>query len=332
MINAAYFCNRLEWIDLESVYSQSQRDRIAKLCNMYPDIITSENINDHISALSKLDVIFSTWGMPNLTKEQLAKLAQLKAVFYAAGSVKDFATPFLERDITVVSAWAANAVPVAEFTVAQILLANKGYFRDILNCTTHKGCSACFRGVGNYNTTIALLGVGMIAKKVIELLKPFCLKVLAFDPFLSREDADHIGVEKVSLDDAFRRGMVISNHIADIPETRGMLRYEHFDAMRKNAVFINTGRGATLAEEDIVRVFRRRTDLTALLDVTNPEPPAADSPFYELPNIILSSHIAGSIGEEVTRMAETIIEEFLSWSNGGTLRYAVTPDMLKTMA
>jgi len=331
MINAAYFCDHAEK-NLKWVYSQSQRDRIAEMCNIYPDIITSENINNHLSALNKIDVIFSTWGMTDLTNEQLSELAQLKAVFYAAGSVKSFATPFLERGITVVSAWAANAVPVAEFTLAQILLANKGYFRNIMNCSSHEGRSVSFRGAGNYNTTISLLGIGMIGRKVLEFLQPFSLKVLAFDPFLSQEDADSIGVEKVSLEEAFRRGMIVSNHIADLPETRGILKYEHFDAMQENAVFINTGRGATLVENDLIRVFRRRTDLTALLDVTNPEPPLVDSPFYELPNIILSSHIAGSIGEEVTRMAEIIIEEFLAWLNDNKLRYALTLDMLKTMA
>ena len=330
MINAAYFCDNPE--TQESVYSQVHRDRIATLCNVYPDTITSQNIDTHIPALGKLDVIFSTWGMPDLSRKQLAELPQLKAVFYAAGSVKGFAAPFLERRVIVVSGWGANAIPVAEFTVAQILLANKGYFRNIRDCASPEGRSTAFRGVGNFDTTIALLGIGMVGRKVIELLRAFRLQVLVFDPFLTQKDAVLLGVEKVSLNDAFRRGMVVSNHMADVPETRGVLRREHFDAMPKNAVFINTGRGASVVEDDLISALRQRPDLNALLDVTDPELPSADSPFYELPNAILSGHLAGSISGEVSRMADTMIEEFLAWSDGRPLHYAVTSDMLKTMA
>ncbi len=189
-----------------------------------------------------------------------------------------------------------------------------------------------FRGDGNFDTTVALLGAGMIGKKVIELMKPFRLRAIVFDPFLPQADSDKLVVEKVSLADAFYRGMVVSNHLANVPATRRLLRREHFNAMPENAVFINTGRGATVVETDLADVLRNRPDLTALLDVTDPEPPNVESPFYDLPNLLLSSHIAGSIGREVTRMADTAIEEFLKWRDEKPLRYAVTREMLDTMA
>ncbi len=330
MTKTALFCDYAATID--RVYGRGRRERIAQLSNLYPVVISSETFDSHAHDLAQVEAVFSTWGMPILSEEQLAQLPRLAAVFYAAGSVKHFAAPLLERNTIVVSGWGANAVPVAEFTLAQILLANKGYFRNIRDCASPQGRTTAFRGTGNYDTTIALLGAGMIGRKVIELLKPFCLHVLVFDPFLTQEDSRRLGVEKVSLDEAFRRGMVVSNHMADVPETKRMLRAEHFNAMPQNAVFINTGRGATVVEDDLVGVLRQRPDINALLDVTDPEPPRADSPFYELPNAILSSHIAGSIEEEVLRMADTVIEEFLAWRDGGSLRYAVTPDMLTTMA
>jgi phosphoglycerate dehydrogenase-like enzyme len=85
-------------------------------------------------------------------------------------------------------------------------------------------------------------------------------------------------------------------------------------------------------ESELLDVLQARPDLTALLDVTSPEPPAADSPFYVLPNVQLSSHIAGSMNDEVVRMADYIIEEFSRWQRGEALRYDVTLDMLDTMA
>ena len=107
---------------------------------------------------------------------------------------------------------------------------------------------------------------------------------------------------------------------------------ELFSAMRQDATFINTGRGATVVEDDMISVFRERQDLTALLDVTAPEPPKPDSPFYEMSNIHLTTHIAGSLGDEVVRMADYSIEEFQAWEQGRPLRYAVTREMLSTMA
>lgn len=330
MTKSAFFGNNQ--YDLDRVYVQQYRDQITQLCDVHPITITTKNIEEQMPLLEKLEVIFSTWGMFPFSQEQLALLPNLKAVFYAAGTVKGFAVPFLERGITVVSAWVANAVPVAEFTCAQILLANKGFFRNIRDSKSPQTRPNAFRGNGNFGQTIALLGAGVIGTKVIELLRPFNLKVIVFDPFLSNEKSNFLGVKKVELNEAFARGMVVSNHLADVPATKGLLKKEHFSSMQKNAVFINTGRGATVIEDDLISVLRERPDLTALLDVTYPEPPTQDSPFYELPNIFLSGHIAGSIGGEVERMAETMIQEFINWRDAKPLRYAVSLDMLKTMA
>ncbi|MFZ4394714.1 MAG: hydroxyacid dehydrogenase [Kiritimatiellia bacterium] len=330
MLNVAFFCD-LEPI-FQSVYDPTRRARIAADCAMHPVVVTSQNLEAQLPALADVQVIFSTWGMPALTAAQLARLPSLRAVFYAAGTVKAFATPILEKGITLVSAWAGNAVPVAEFTLSQILLANKGYFRNCRACTSAAGREQAFRGAGNYEQTVALLGAGMIGRKVIELLQPFRLQIIVFDPFLSAEAAAQLGVEKVSLDEAFTRGQVVSNHLANVPETCGLLQRTHFAAMRENAVFINTGRGATVVEAEMIEVLRRRPDLSALLDVTEPEPPLPDSPLYTLPNVFLSSHIAGSMGTEVLRMADLMLEEFQSWRAGQPLRYAVSLEMLKTMA
>ncbi len=276
-------------------------------------------------------MIFSTWGMWNLSRPQLESLPRLQALFHAAGTVRGFAGPLLERDVIVVSGWAANAIPVAEWTIAQILLANKGFF---VNTRQYRGPQYrdSFRGRGNYGATISLLGAGQIGRKVLELLRPFQLRPLVFDPFLSHKAAELMGVKKVDLDQAFALGDVVSNHLADVPATVGLLKEHHFASMPRNATFINTGRGATVAQDELIAVLRRRTDVTALLDVTEPEPPPADSPLWTLPNVHLTSHIAGSIGDEVGRMADFILEEFDRWQLGQPLRYAVTAQMLETMA
>lgn len=317
---------------IADVYAQGRRERIAALTALYSTVVNAENFDEHASHLHELQVIFATWGMPALSPQQLESLPALRAVFYAAGSVQHFARPLLERGVVIVSAWQALAATVAEFVLAQILLANKGYWRNRHDYQSPAAYASAFRGRGNFSATVALLGAGAVGRHLIQLLRPFDFQVVVFDPFLSREDAAQLGVEKVSLEDAFARGDVVSNHLANKPETTKLLNAPLFELLRDDATFINTGRGATVDEDALINALQARPSLTALLDVTGPEPPVAGSPFYNLPNAHLTTHIAGSIGGEVLRLADVCIEEFTTWRDGGPLRYAVSLDMLTRMA
>ena len=329
MIQAAFFGPQTQ---LEHVYPATRRARLEKMAKFFPHRIDAGNFSGFAADLSEIEVIFSTWGMPSLSDSQIAQMPKLRAVFYAAGTVQGFARPFLARGIEVFSAWSANGVPVAQWTLGQILLANKGFFRNHREFQCERLGQKSFGGRGNFGATVSILGAGQIGRRVLEYLRPFDLEICVFDPFLSEEGARELNVEKVELNEAFERGDVVSNHLANLPATVGMLRGEHFAAMPQNATFINTGRGATVRETELIEVLTTRTDLNALLDVTDPEPPLPDSPIWNLKNVVLTSHIAGSIGDEVVRMADYMIEEFESWQGGKPTRFSVSEAMLETMA
>jgi phosphoglycerate dehydrogenase-like enzyme len=320
---------------ISPVYGGGREETVASEFGLFPEVLTKAIIEERSEELKEIQYLFSTWGMEALSREQIALLPSLEAVFYGAGTVQGFARPFLEAGVKVVSSWGANAIPVAEYTVAQILLANKGFFRS-RQCMTKREDRRRFDGrqfPGNYDTTVALLGAGMIGRAVIELLKSYKLDVIVFDPFLADADAATLGVEKVELDEAFKRAFVVSNHLANLPETVGMLKGEHFASLSENASFINTGRGATLDENAMIEVLQSRPDLTAVLDVTFPEPPEADSPLYTMENVVLTPHIAGAVGsQEIWRLADFMIEEAIAMREGRPLRYEVSMEMLKTMA
>jgi phosphoglycerate dehydrogenase-like enzyme len=329
MIQAAFFGPQTQ---LERVYPPSRRAHLEKVAAFFPHRIDAGNFSTYAAELREIEVIFSTWGMPSLSDSQIAQMPKLRAVFYAAGTVQHFARPFLARGIEVFSAWSANGVPVAQWTLAQILLANKGFFRNHREFQSERMGQKSFSGRGNFGATVSLLGAGQIGRRVIEYLRPFDLEICVFDPFLSEEAARELNVEKVELNAAFERGDVVSNHLANLPATVGMLRGKHFAVMPPNATFINTGRGATVRESELIEVLAARSDLNALLDVTDPEPPLPDSPLWEMKNVVLTSHIAGSIGDEVVRMADYMIEEFESWLDGKPTRFSVSEAMLETMA
>ncbi len=330
-MNAIFLCNSPH--EVYRVYDTGAIDRLRTLCDLDERIYASTEL-DAIPA--DTEIVFSTWGMPSLTEAQIAQhLPRLQAVFYAAGSVQAFARPFLACGVKVFSAWAANAVPVAEYTVAQILLANKGFFTHARLLGEQKlAQSHALKSEypGNYGQSIGLIGCGMIGSLTAEMLKTYELRVLVYDPYISPEKAAALGVTLCPLEQLFERCAVVSNHLPNNASTRGMLTYEHFSRMRPYATFLNTGRGAQVVEDDLVRALSERPDLTAILDVTDPEPSPIDHAFYKLPNCILTPHIAGSLGNEVWRMSAYMADEFARFSGGKPTKYEVSEQMLATMA
>ncbi len=335
MMKAAYL-NQNREAGIARVYDQPTRAAIAALFDLSPAVYTKEDVL--ADRLTDVEVIFSTWGFPVMTDAEIAAhLPNLKAVFYGAGSVQAFARPLIRNGVTVVSAWMANSVPVIEYTVAQIILANKGYFGASRLCSrdaaSRRAATEHFNAFrGNYDTPVGLIGLGAIGAGVARRLRDYRLKVYAYDPYCSPEKAAALGVELAELDFIFETCLTVSNHTPNIPATRGMLRYEHFSRMPKNGVFINTGRGAQVVEDDLIRALTEEPARTAVLDVTDPEPPVEGHPFYELDNVILTPHIAGSAGAECYRMGAYMAEEAERYLNGEALKYAVTEKMLETMA
>jgi phosphoglycerate dehydrogenase-like enzyme len=178
---------------------------------------------------------------------------------------------------------------------------------------------------------VGLLGLGKIGTRVRRLLAAYPVRVIAYDPFLTPERATALDVETVSMDEVFRRALVVSNHIPDIPGTREVLTAAQFSILRDGATFINSGRGAQVVEADLIATLEARPDLTALTDVTWPEPPAPDSPLWTLPNVVMSPHIGGTVGDEVVRLADCVIGECESWARGEPLVHQVTAEVLATM-
>lgn len=288
-----------------------------------------------LKTIPPVECLFSTWGMPVLTVEQVKEyFPALRAVFYAAGSVKYFADGFLKNGVRIFSGWQANAVPVAETAVSQILLANKGFFYLSSLCKKNyaaaREATACFPG--NYDAKVGILGSGAIGMRVIRALRRHDLQIYVYSPEFTEELAAKEGVKSASLAEIFEECDVISNHMADVPATRGLIGRPLFSSMRPYSVFINTGRGAQVDEAALLERLERDRTVTAVLDVTYPEPPALASKLYALENVVLTPHSAGSSGFEVHRMAQYMIDESQRYFTGRQCLYEITEEMLKTMA
>ena len=164
------------------------------------------------------------------------------------------------------------------------------------------------------------------------MLKNFDVRVKVCSRSLTAEGAAELGVERCSMEEIFATCQTVSNHLANNATTVGSIRGEHFASMLPYATFLNTGRGAQVVEAELAEVLAERPDLFAVLDVTMPEPPVEDHPFYQLPNCILTPHIAGSLGNEVRRMGEYMLNEFSHYVKGEPCEYEVTEKMLERLA
>jgi phosphoglycerate dehydrogenase-like enzyme len=328
---AVFLCNRPE--SLQSVWGPAQRRRLDELVEIIASPTSMESLGE-IPRKDEVEVIFSTWSMPKIEEDQWALLPNLRAVFYAAGSVKYFAPPLLDRGVTVVSAWAANAIPVAEFSLAQILFSLKLGWQHVQQLRAKPSREGWSRlsVPGAYESTVGIISLGMIGRKLCELLRPFGLRKLAYDPFVSSSMFQNYGLTEASLSEIFAESDVVTLHAPWLRETEGMITGEMIASMKPNATFLNTARGALVREAEMISVLQARPDITAVLDSTYPEPPEAGSPLYTLPNVVLTPHIAGSSGNEVRRMADFMIEEFQAWRAGRPLRYEVTAELLAKMA
>ncbi|MBR3955549.1 MAG: hydroxyacid dehydrogenase [Clostridia bacterium] len=320
---------------LHEVYPDYIRQQLSETYNFDADfVLTQDNLAENSERALDIEYIFSTWNMPSWSEDEIRTyLPNLKAVFYAAGTVQYFAKPFLENGVRVFSAWKANGLPVAEYTFAQIVLANKKYFRYVRkNPFGWLKKEKVHIPMGNYKFKVGILGDGAIGSEVIARLKTLECEIYLFSITKSQEEAEKEGIHLCSLHEIFRECDVISNHLANNPQTQKIITKELLCSMKPDATFINTGRGAQVDEKGLCVALLQKKDRTALLDVTHPEPPKPYSPLWYLPNVFMTPHIAGSLGQEVWRMADYMYKESVALTNNQPLQYEVTAEMLKTMA
>lgn len=283
--------------------------------------------------LAETEVLISGWGAPRFDEDLLNLAPRLQAIFYAAGAMGGALTPAVwERGIVVTSANEINAIPVAEFTLATVLFSLKHGWRLIRETRQRRTFADRDSAIGAYQSSVGLVSMGAIARKVAQLLKPFDLHIMAYDPFISPQEAAELGVELVSLEALFERSDVVSIHTPSLPETLNMIDRPLLERMKPGATFINTARPSVVKQDDLLDVARRRADLQFVLDVVDPEPPEADSPFYTMENITLTPHMAGSVGRERLRMGRFILDEVQRFLAGEALQGEVTPQVAKHSA
>lgn len=298
---------------------------------------TSEQVAE---AIPGFDALITGWGTPILTPDVFERADSLKIIAHSAGTVKrmllqcafDYIIP---RGICVFSANQAIAYNAAEHTIGFMIITSRRMFdHSLMIRNDHKEWpNRMLRPNSQYLTgsTIGIVSASAVGRKVIELLKPFQTKTFVFDPYLTKQEAEQLGVEKATLMDIFSHSDIVSVHAPLLPETRGMICHEHFAALKDGAVFINTSRGAVLDEEALIAELKTGR-FSAALDVTIKEPLPQDSPLLSLNNVIVTPHLAGSGYYGYSRIGEGTVYALEDFFAGRTVVGAIDFDKYSIIA
>jgi phosphoglycerate dehydrogenase-like enzyme len=320
---------------LEYAFTPAQLARLAEIGELLNDGEPLDDLStpEARELLARTDVLVGHWGCPTLTEDVMAAAPRLRLFAYAAGTVKWQVTDAVwARDVRVTSAAAANAVPVAEYTVAAILFANKGVFAF---AAKERDPDAKVpldpTRIGNVGRRVGLVGASHVGRLVIELLRPYDLEVAVADPYLSGEEARALGVTRMELDELCAWSELLSLHAPEVEATKGMIGAAQLAALPDGATLVNTARGGLVDEEALIAALSTGR-ISAVLDVTAVEPTPADSPLRTLPNVFLTPHIAGAAGAEMVRLAELAVDEVERWVRGEPARHPVRAEDLDRIA
>jgi phosphoglycerate dehydrogenase-like enzyme len=282
--------------------------------------------------------IITGWGSPRLTPEVLDVAQQLRIIAHAAGSVRpllpDPPDALFERGIKITCATQTMSRYVAELTLclAVASLRRLSRFREEMKGSgLWWGTYSALEPETLIGQRVGLVGLGMISWEFIRLLQPFACEIWAYSRHADPQRAGAEGVKLVALDDLLRNCRVICLLAAVRPDTVKMIGREQLSLVQDGSVIVNTARGALIDEEALIDELRSGR-LWAGLDVTDPEPPPADSPLRTLPNVLLSPHVGGPVPSRYWEMAMFAVEELQRFFGGEPLRGEVTKERLEGMA
>jgi phosphoglycerate dehydrogenase-like enzyme len=326
------------WTDTFAMQFDARRvERIGALCRLDLPVVTADLDDPALEdRLAGVEVLVTSWGTPTLTGERLDRMPKLRAVFHGAGTIRSLVTEeFWERGIVITSAAEANAIPVAEFTYAQIVLAGKRaqylarvprQFRDGWRAQLDSDRYT------NYGRRIGIVGFSRIGRRVVAQLQQLDnAEVLVYDPHADPDIVARSGARLTSLDEVLGSVDVLSLHAPLLPETVGMIGAGELALLRDGATVVNTARGALIDTDALTRECASGR-LDAILDVTEPEPLPEDSPLYDLPNVSLTPHVSGSLGSETLRLTDAALDELERWVKGEALTSRVTMADLEVAA
>lgn len=315
------------------MFSQTAWDRLRAFAEVveHPGAEPAQKA-DLLAILPQADACITSWDVAQLDAEVMAAAPGLKAMAHMGSSVQRFVSDALwARGVQVTTAAPALAEDVAITTLGLMIVGLKRIWP--LGRHVRQGGwreSPYWPSRELRHKIVGIIGASHVGRHLIRLLQPFDVRPLLYDPFVTAEEAQRLGVEKAELDELLARADVVTLHAPLKADTRHLLDTGRLALMKDDALLINTARGGLIDETALVAELSRGR-FFAFLDVTDPEPPAADSPLRQLENVVVVPHLAGCI-EDCGHMGEMAVEELRRFFAGEPPLYQIKPEMFKRIS
>lgn len=259
-----------------------------------------------------------------VTAEVIEAGAKLRVIGRAGTGVDNIDVPAATtRGIIVVNAPASNNVAVAELTVGLLVALARSIPQAHASLQSGKWERTKFVGWEVRGKTLGLVGLGRIGSEVAVRARAMEMTVLAYDPVVSLDRAEQIGVELVTLDELLSRSDVVSLHIPLVEGTRNLFDAPHIAKMKRGAFLINASRGGIVDEDALIAAVESGQLAGAALDVFSSEPPPSEAEIIHHPKIITVPHIGASTAEAQISAGSEVAEGVAAALGGATPRYAV---------
>lgn len=259
-----------------------------------------------------------------VTKEVIDAGARLRIIGRAGTGLDNVdSEAATRRGIVVMNTPGGNTITTAEHTMSMIASMSRKIPQATGSMKDGKWEKNRFMGTELYNKTLGLVGMGQIGSYVAKLAQGWSMNIIGYDPYLSLERAQKMGIEVVELDELFHRADVISVHTPLTNETRGIINAEAIKKMKDGVMIVNCARGGIINELDLCEALKTNKIAAAAFDVFEKEPVNSDHPLLALENFVCTPHIGASTEEAQENVAIGIAEQFVDYFKRGIARGAV---------
>ncbi|MBI4716073.1 MAG: phosphoglycerate dehydrogenase, partial [Nitrospirae bacterium] len=292
--------------------------------------LTPEDLLQTIGGYEGLVVRSNT----QVTAAALQAGKRLKVVGRAGAGLDNIDVPAATKQgIVVMNTPGGNTITTAEHAISMLLSLIRNIPQAMVSVKGGKWEKSRFMGLEFYNKTLGIVGLGRVGGYVAKLALGLKMNVIAFDPYLSQENAAQMGIEPVTLEEVFRRSDFITVHSPLTPETRSLIGRKAFEMMKPGVLLVNCARGGIVNEQDLFDALVSKRVAGAAFDVFEKEPVDPKHPLLTLDNFICTPHLGASTVEAQENVALDIAEAIVDYLTRGIIRNAanfpsVPPEML----
>jgi D-3-phosphoglycerate dehydrogenase / 2-oxoglutarate reductase len=296
---------------------------ILRAAGLEVDVKTGLPLESLLEIIGEYDAL-AVRSETKVTAAVLERAAKLKIIGRAGVGVDNIdVAKATECGILVVNSPEGNTIAAAELTVALLLSLSRNIPQAHASMKNGEWKRSKFVGVEVYGKTVGVVGLGKIGREVAKRLRAMEMQILAYDPFVTSEQATLLGVQLVDLETIYRRSDFITVHVPKTKETTNLISDAQLELMRDGTRLINVARGGIYDEAAVLRALESGKLAGAALDVWESEPVASDSPLALHPNVVATPHLGASTAEAQVGVSVDIAEQIVAVLSGGSAKAAV---------